>query len=156
LIAATALTFSGELWSQTNQSTPTKTNSQAGATKKTAAPTVKAPGWCKNAAPVVNGVATVTISTVGASKNLKLDYDRACIGPTDTVEWIWSGDQSKDWNVEFFSGANPFPKNKYGKNNKRSDRPNAPANDYKIYKYMVHVQDHNDLDPDVIIKGGRN
>lgn len=142
LMIAVSLAMSTDSWSKAKQSAPAQS-----------AP-AKAPGWCSKAAPVVNGVATVTISPVGTTKNLKVDYDRVCITTTERVEWKWSGDATKEWSVEFYIGADPFPKNKYGKGNPKSDPPRVPANDHLIYKYMVHVDGYADLDPDVIIRGG--
>ena len=145
---AIALIFAGAALTQ---------GTQQKAPAKVAAPAAKAPGWCKNAAPIVNGIATVTISPVGATKNLKVDYPRVCIGTTDKIKWQWNTGSTEpaNWSAEFFTGANPFPKPKYGKGNPTSDPPSVNGNDYLIYKYVVHADGYNDLDPDVIIKGGR-
>lgn len=157
LFLAVALVLNVDAWSQTKQSAPAQKKTQAAPAKVTPA---KAPNWCLHAAPVSGGVATIRISPSGptptppALPDLKVDYDRACISPTDTIKWEWSGGTEPAWSVDFSTGANPFrPKNKFNHGNPNSGRPSASANPHLIYKYTIRAPGYNDLDPDVIIRG---
>jgi hypothetical protein len=148
MVVAMALLLNLDSWSQTSQAAPTQKKSKAAPAKVAPA---KGPDWCKNAAPVVGGVATVTISVAGG--NLKVDYDRVCINTTEKIEWKWSGTPEPTWSVEFATGANPFkPKNHFNHGSPNSGPPTGPANPHLIYKYTIKATGYTDLDPDVIIR----